>query len=192
MFWRHCSSSRSVPPPFLLSFSLLISQTINTAAEFGNWKTLKLLLAFGADPNIRSNLNDQPVHYASKNTSPKFIRKLAKHGSQLHSQGNSGFTLLHYAAAHEHQYNTLLWLLDNALSDALLIDAADALGNTPLMIAAARGLLANVQLLVERGAGIRITNHQGVNAVMAAQVLQHKSGQQVSRWLHYYLDASRI
>lgn len=57
--------------------------------------------------------------------------------------------------------NTIGFLIDHGID----VNAADRLGNTPLMIAARERMYDNVKYLVEKGADINVTNVTGVNAL---------------------------
>ena len=90
----------------------------------------RLLLVNGADPN--RNLfptNHSPISYAVMNGSVALVKLLIRHGADLASTRDDGFTVVHDAvdAGHLEILNTLLY------ADAPH-DIPDEVGNTPLML----------------------------------------------------------
>jgi len=80
------------------------------------------------------------------------------------------WTALHYAAMMGHI--TVVEALLTSMQ-AVAIDAQAEDGRTPLMLAAERGKIEVVRLLIECGADIHLTNKKGKTAVYVARERQH-------------------
>src|SRR5437879_10311512 len=72
---------------------------IHEAAWNGNVELIDLLLARGADVNLRhADGGSTPLHYAVITNHVEAVRTLLKHGADLQAEYRSGATPLHLAA----------------------------------------------------------------------------------------------
>nr|WP_315477558.1 ankyrin repeat domain-containing protein [uncultured Undibacterium sp.] len=99
---------------------------------------------------------DTALMLASYLEQKDLVQRLIKAGAQVNQ---TGWTALHYAAVvGNHQIMTLL------LEHHAYIDAETPNKTTPLMLAARRGEMVLVKLLIEEGADISLKNMLGWNA----------------------------
>ncbi len=80
------SSSPSLPPDLIHSFSTDGYTPLGLAAHFGNEETALLLLEHGADVNARSsdgNLNNMAIHAAIAGNYEHIVELLISHGANL-------------------------------------------------------------------------------------------------------------
>ena len=67
------------------------------AATLGDFKTVKLLIKYGADVNVRDKEDDTPLHYAAYYVRPEIAKILVDNGALLNAKDIYGFTPLDYA-----------------------------------------------------------------------------------------------
>ena len=79
-------------PPLIHSFSLIFSYVYDQV------QAIELLLAQGADPNVKNRNGETPIHWASKMSSVLSLSVLLMNGADVNAQDNSGSTAMHYAA----------------------------------------------------------------------------------------------
>jgi len=100
------------------------------AAEEGNLKIVKELLAVGADCNARlfnTNHQDQPLHTAAERGHVEVVQALLTAGADLNSPNRWSNTPMHYAAEKGHEQVVRL-LLEKGAS----VDKRNLWGQTPL------------------------------------------------------------
>lgn len=92
---------------------------LHLAAHYGHDRLVKMLLAYGADPNARSqnDLANTPIHAAAAGGSKSLgaIRTLLAYGADVNATQHGGYTALHAAAQNG----------DRAMVDLLLARGAD-------------------------------------------------------------------
>lgn len=140
--------------------------------ELTNW-----FLDHGADPNAQGSCDCTPLSWAVKNVPFTTIRLLFSRGGTLqHGQ------LLHYAAQRElpDRVEVFNFLLEKGASESInkimyqdregdyLMNMYTGIG-TPLQLAAEKGLLDLVKLLVEKGADPLIKDPRGKIALDRAR-----------------------
>lgn len=81
---------------------------LQSAAAGGHRKIVKLLLANGADPNIREQGGFTPLHAAAENGDEEMIRILLYGGADLTLKNNQGKTALDLALEAGHEKASLL------------------------------------------------------------------------------------
>src|SRR5690606_2314841 len=94
-------------------------------------ESVRLLLAAGAEPNIRvSHLGQTPLHRAALHGGPQTVRRLVEAGAEIEARQEEGETALFAAAGRGHAGN-----VDMLLSLGAAIDAPAASGLTPVLAA---------------------------------------------------------
>ena len=148
-----------------------IGKPIHFAAKFNRYQLLQLLLDSGADVNATDRWGGTALTHAAARVHAEVVQLLLSRGARVSATRHNGETALRDAARN-----------GNARIVQLLLDAgadADAshltLSAAPICIAAARGHMGAVQLLLKRGGGSR----QGV-AVAAAEAAAR--GRHMNAW----------
>lgn len=105
---------------------------LHLAALFGAYHTAELLIAAGADVNVRSynKVKSMPIHAATAGRRYALVQLLLQNGADANAAQGDGRTPLHQAAAHADP--DLCRLL---LEHGARVDAAQADGTTPLDVA---------------------------------------------------------
>lgn len=173
------------------------------AARFGDTWALSNMAFSGQDLNARNERGNTALHAALIEPNIESIRWLVRQdGIDLNARNAVGETALMQAIIHGHR-EIALALLDAgaevnqtgwtplhyaAASKAptapafvrlllgkyvAYIDAESPNGTTPLMMAARYGQLESIQVLLNGGADITITNQQGLSALDFAQASEH-------------------
>src|SRR5574343_1244033 len=64
----------------------------------GHIEATEFLLKKGADPNIKNNIGETPLHQATENSQAKLVKLLLKYKADPNSQQNDGNTPLHQSS----------------------------------------------------------------------------------------------
>lgn len=146
----------------LVELFLSLGYDIDLKNEFGNTclhlavnkqneKLVDLLLERGAKVNVKMDRGLTPLHVAAQCGNGPIISKLLDKKPRLYEKDCEGRTPLHYAAEIKGEaFNQLFSKMSKS-------DLPDGQGYTPLMLAASKGLLENVELLLSKKADV---NHQ--------------------------------
>ncbi|MCO5297063.1 MAG: ankyrin repeat domain-containing protein [Fimbriimonadaceae bacterium] len=143
-------------------FSVLIS-------SLEHLDILDVLLAHGADPNLKDANGLSPLSYAvglASETGPEPFKRLVAAGARLDERGQSGETILHYAAN-----GGDLEIVKFLVNQGLDVNAKDNRGMTPLMHSVfSSGLpkdkapIEIVRLLIDLGADLDAKDAKGQTA----------------------------
>lgn len=113
------------------------------------------------DVNLLNPLGESALMMAALKDQRELADKLIKKGADVNK---TGWTPLHYAAAHGH-----VAIISMLLENSAYIDAESPNGTTPLMMAAMYGTPEAVKLLLEEGADPQLKNQQGLTALQFAE-----------------------
>ena len=153
----------------LLSFDDIYEDTpLLNASVNGHTEVVKLLLKFGADPNIGNYNETTPLHKAARGGHSELVKQLLDGGAMPDKQNIYGFTVLIGAAAHGHQ-NTVELLLEAGADP----NKSNRFGETPLIEAAWSGYESLVKLLLKKGADPTRANVSGQTALSLAKENGH-------------------
>ncbi|XP_062841687.1 transient receptor potential cation channel subfamily A member 1b [Trichomycterus rosablanca] len=125
---------------------------LHFAAEYGRVNTCLRLLEMISDSRLLNEGDENgltPLHLASRGGHVKVVDLLLRRGA-LFQNDYKGWSCLHHAAA-EGFTQTMITLLS---ANTKLLDCSDEDGNTALHVAASKGHVAAVKLLLNRGAEI--------------------------------------
>lgn len=133
---------------------------VTMAAEFGNLSALSYLIETrGLSPD--GNAKVRPLILAIYRNKPQALAFLLTHKAKLNVVDADGDTPLG-AAVFKGDYRLLKRLLDLGADPNLRV------GKPPLSMAASRGDLAALHLLLARGAGVNRVDEEGTTALMTA------------------------
>jgi ankyrin repeat protein len=95
-------------------------------ASSGAVRFAKFLLGIEADPNVRDNRGETPLHYAAERAKKEVVELLLRHGGEVDAQAHDGDTPLHRALVDRHrEIATLL------ISTGADVDISNNRGITP-------------------------------------------------------------
>jgi ankyrin repeat protein len=168
---RAADPSKAVPPTVdaLDVASLSAEDRIGLTVHFariGDLKALQKMLDAGVDVNGRDSLDQTPLIAAVSQDSTVAVRELLKRGARLDAVDKAGWTPLHFATYFSDATEVMGLLLEAGAS----VDARNDRGITPLYFAAGTGHVAQVQLLLARGADRRLASNSGWTPLRIAQV----------------------
>jgi len=143
--------------PDLNTFDWKHETPLTYAIHYANLDAAKLLLEYGADPNVHETW--APIHYAANFCNAEMIDDLIKYGADVNlkvpgSQENAGEITLKYG------YHTIP-VLNALIKHKLNLNAKDSDGNTLLHIAVQKDNDNAVKLLLEAGADKTVKNNSG-------------------------------
>lgn len=138
---------------------------LHYASDGGHLEVARALLDKGADPNGVNARDWRPVHYACD---PAVLALLLERGADSNTKTRDDLTPLHEVLRCPEKEHTLARMLIEAGGR---INDQDALGLTPLHIAAGYADAAVAQLLIDSGAEVNTENVQGLTARDIAAVL---------------------
>jgi hypothetical protein len=123
---------------------------LHTAAEHGFQDMAKLLLALGADVNVRARNGETPLITAVGEHYDKLALFFIAKGADVKASGHDGWTALHFAAI-----ENMPALAQTLIDKGAVVDAKTVEGETPLDVAFEKKSREVVQVLLKNGAEIR-------------------------------------
>lgn len=148
------------------------------------------LLRMGVDRNARDRWGWTPLMWAVRfsDSDREMIPMLISAGADINAiSGDSDrVTPLHIAAAHSWQEE-----VSDLLAHGAVVDARDSRGQTPLMHAAANGMIhSSAKKLVAAGAEINAIDHEGRTALMHAVLGAESRGHDIDVLIEEGADKS--
>lgn len=140
---------------------------LSLAVDRGNIRSIAMLVSNGAEPGL-ANKNGQIPLYQAVKANDAVMAGVLLHRSPAPStdanwQTPIGETLINMAVRNEN--TSLVRVLADAGAD---VNAVDYLENTPLHIAAERGMADAVDILLDHGAYADLSNIMGTTPIMSA------------------------
>jgi len=133
---------------------------LHEAAEDGQVRRVKNLIAAGADVNAKGSFDQTPLLVAVEQDNGDIVRILLDAGADVNAMSSHGNTPLHYAAdlGAFYDHADMVKILLDAAAD---VNAADVNGMTPLHEAALNDRADVVTALLAAGADVRVTDSDG-------------------------------
>lgn len=149
---------------------------LHSASSCGHTAVVASLLAAGADPNAANSGGQSPIHYAASKGHLDCIRKLVAAGCDPDAVDRTKSTPLHRAAS-QGRANVIVSMTDGSVlgpdgsGTRCAIDARNATGQTPLLVACEAGQDEAALALARAGANIRVEDCEGANVATLAPKL---------------------
>lgn len=156
---------------FLISQGSRVStETLTLAGQKGRLEVVKYLIARGADVN---GIVGKPLYAAVWHNQIEIVRELLCCGALVNKTFKAGKTVMHCAS--EKGYLEIVNLLIDANASVDPFVTVDGVNtHSPLCAAIGAGHEAVVRMLIERGAGLDIADHDG-NTPLAAAIRSKNS-----------------
>lgn len=134
--------------PLEVSSGDSVVTAMHLAAAQGHEEALAILLSRVSDRNAFDKKGRTALHLAALNGHEQILKTLLQSGGMvsIHDETENKQTAVHIAAANGYE-DCLRVLLDNT-EDSEVLNARDARGQTPLMLAVANGHQGTVELLI--------------------------------------------
>ena len=135
---------------------------LTEAVQRGNKEVVAMLLALGADVNLRNGNGRTALMYLSENTTPEILRDLLSAGARLNAREDGGANPFMIAAA-----SSPVRVLRDMIEAGAQVNARDSSGETCLFTAARTNSPEAIVLLLEAGVDPEVTNEDGETALMS-------------------------
>lgn len=133
---------------------------LGAAARNGHPEVVTFLLGKGANVNATDNFDRTSLHYAATYDYDSIVETVISSGAKIQAKSTGDNTALHFSA-----YNNCLDVVKRLLKkDKSLLEMESSEGDTALTLAAYKGHLPIVQLLLSSGANIKAKDNQGNTA----------------------------
>lgn len=133
------------------------------AVARGSLQTVEMLLAFGADVNLRDYSGDSPLTSITSRVTPELVKHLISAGARINARDHSGASALMIATGVSSP-KVVKELLDAGAN----VNARDSSGENCLFSATRNNNPETIMLLLEAGVDVNVRNDDGDNALMAA------------------------
>jgi ankyrin repeat protein len=135
------------------------------AAIQGDAKSVRLLLTYGANPNLISIWSEVPLHWSIEASHDTCTRLLLEHGAIPNIRSSFGTTPLHYAVwTHEDPANHVEPLVRYGAD----VNLQNLKGRVPLHYALSKDWTGPVAFLLDKGANIEHADNDGVTPLIEA------------------------
>lgn len=131
---------------------------LHRAAHFHHAAIAKVLLRWGADPNIRNHHGASPLHVAACTEHGEIVAELLQAGADVETLTKDGFSPLHMAVVNNRLKVVLLLLIAGASME----HRDTTHGQTPLSWACKNCFAPIVRILVEAGADVESRSSAGL------------------------------
>jgi uncharacterized protein len=135
---------------------------LTEAVERGNPRIVEMLLAFGADANLRNSSGRSPLMSLTEATSAEVVRNLIAAGARPNARTDNGATPLMLAAG-----KSPLAVIKELIDAGANVNARDSSGETCLFYAARGNKPEVISLLLASGVDANVRNDDGDDALMA-------------------------
>ena len=156
-------------PMFKKMILSVLTNTLHRAAQAGDAKKVRALIAKGHDVNGLDKNSISPLFWAAFSKDLAVAQALVDHGADVNFTGPNGTTPL-YNALHKRNEELALWLLDKGANPL----AADTNGNTMLHLASLQSLVPVVDRLIPQGADVNALNANGQSPLTLNLIVQRK------------------
>ena len=154
-----------------------VKKQMFSAAFAGDYDLLRDILEAGINVNLMEpSRNDTPLMIACRAGNTEIVRLCLHYGAKNDPHPDFGHTALHVAilSAQLGAASVLLEAAAESDADVVIVNLADPTGLTPLHIAAEKGLVSMIELLLSHGAEIDRKDGSGRTALHIASSLGHK------------------
>ncbi|KAL9111061.1 MAG: hypothetical protein Q9227_004494 [Pyrenula ochraceoflavens] len=154
---------------------------LHIAAGNGEIDILQMLLKTEVNIDQKDDQGETALHVASKKTRPETVRELLKHNAKITIKDKKGNIPLHIAAKRSSKVIVEMLLEKNVLEENALnkidekkayVDCRSESGRTPLLqacdLASTQDSVINSQLLLDNGADIQASDHNGETTLYLA------------------------
>ena len=129
---------------------------MSEAVKLGYKGIAELLLANGADVNVKNNVGWVPLHMATALDHKEIVELLVANGANVDAKDDDGSTPMHYAAWYDRKE-----VAELVIAGGADVNAKDENGWTPLHYATDAGLMEISGLLIEQGADVNARDMDG-------------------------------
>jgi ankyrin repeat protein len=136
---------------------------LNEAVGRGNPQVVEMLLAFGADVNLRNASSYTPLMNLNSVATPDLARKLIAAGARINARDDSGASALIHAAG-----LSPTSVVKELIAAGANVNARDDAGENCLFSAARSKNPQTISLLLESGVDLNVRNDEGEDALMVA------------------------
>ena len=152
-------------------------------AANGRLEVLRMLIANGADVNIKANDGRTPLIIATQNRSVEIVRLLIEHGADITAKDELDWTALHHAV-----FAGAGEVAEFLIESGVDVGIQGASGRTALHCAAVRGREDIVRLLLEKGANAKVKSDEDKTPLDLAE---RSRNERVARILRSYTQPRR-
>ncbi|XP_022083184.1 inversin-A-like isoform X2 [Acanthaster planci] len=141
------------------------------AAQLGHAHAVKILLGYGAKADASNRNKQTAAHIAAWGERTDILRLLFRHGAKPYTADVNNITVISAGSAGRNP-EILRLILEKGQVEPEYLDIADVDGSTPLMIACRKGSTQVVEMLIDCGASLDVTDKSGKTAVHHA--IEHR------------------